>query len=97
MKNSKQLFKRGLLSCMVAALAMGFAVAQENQEETVWTDVTQYFIVNPDYSNGTTGWTDGTAVPKVDYHNAELYQTNAPPPRSEPITQKTLRISFTEA
>lgn len=77
MKNSKQLFKRGLLSCMVAALAMGFAVAQENQEETVWTDVTQYFIVNPDYSNGTTGWTDGTAVPKVDYHNAELYQTNA--------------------
>ena len=77
MKNSKQLFKRGLLSCMVAALAMGFAVAQEDQEETVWKDVTQYFIVNPDYSNGTTGWTDGTAVPQVNYHNAELYQTNA--------------------
>lgn len=35
MKNSKQIFKRGLLSCMVAALAMGFAVAQEDQEETV--------------------------------------------------------------
>lgn len=77
MKNSKQFFKRGLLSCMVAALAMGFAVAQENQEETVWTDVTKYFIVNPDYSNGTTGWTDGTAVPSVNHHNAELYQTNA--------------------
>lgn len=77
MKNSKQLFKRGLLSCMVAALAMGFAVAQEDQEETVWKDVTQYFIVNPDYSNGTTGWTDGTAVPSVNHHNAELYQTNA--------------------
>lgn len=31
MKNSKQLFKRGLLSCMVAALAMGFAIAQEEE------------------------------------------------------------------
>ena len=35
MKNSKQIFKRGLLSCMVAALAMGFAVAQEEGDETV--------------------------------------------------------------
>jgi len=76
MKNSKQLFKRGLLSCMVAALAMGFAVAQENQEGTVWTDVTQYFIVNPDYSNGTTGWTEGTAIPTVNstYQNAEFFK-----------------------
>ena len=76
MKNSKQIFKRGLLSCMVAALAIGFAVAQEDQEETVWTDVTQYFIVNPDYSNGTTGWTDGTAVPTVNatYENAEFFK-----------------------
>ena len=42
MKNSKQLFKRGLLSCMVAALAMGFAVAQENQEETVDPVINDY-------------------------------------------------------
>ena len=42
MKNSKQFFKRGLLSCMVAALAMGFAVAQENQEETVDPVINDY-------------------------------------------------------
>ena len=42
MKNSKQLFKRGLLSCMVAALAMGFAVAQEDQEETVDPVINDY-------------------------------------------------------
>ena len=76
MKDSKQLLKRGLLSCVVAALAIGFAVAQENQEETVWTDVTQYFVVNPDYSNGTTGWTGWTNGIKVDnaYGNAEFFQ-----------------------
>ena len=76
MKNSKQIFKRGLLSCMVAALAMGFVVAQEDQEKTVWTDVTKYFIVNPSYENGTTGWTDGTAIPAVNatYQNAEFFK-----------------------
>ena len=76
MKNSKQLFKRGLLSCMMAALAIGFAVAQEDQEKTVWTDVTKYFIVNPSYENGTTGWTDGTAIPAVNatYQNAEFFK-----------------------
>ena len=42
MKNSKQIFKRGLLSCMVAALAMGFAVAQEDQEETVDPVINDY-------------------------------------------------------
>ncbi len=42
MKDSKQLFKRGLLSCMVAALAIGFAVAQENQEETVDPVINDY-------------------------------------------------------
>ncbi len=42
MKNSKQIFKRGLLSCMVAALVMGFAVAQENQEETVDPVINDY-------------------------------------------------------
>ena len=42
MKNSKQIFKRGLLSCMVAALAMGFAVAQEDQEETVDQVINDY-------------------------------------------------------
>ena len=42
MKNSKQIFKRGLLSCMVAALAIGFAVAQEDQEETVDPVINDY-------------------------------------------------------
>lgn len=42
MKNSKQIFKRGLLSCMVAALAMGFAVAQEEGDETVDNEVKDY-------------------------------------------------------
>lgn len=42
MKNSKQIFRRGLLSCMVAALAMGFAVAQEDQEETVDQVINDY-------------------------------------------------------
>ena len=78
MKDSKQIFKRGLLSCMVAALAIGFAVAQENQEETVWTDVTQYFVVNPDYSDGTTGWTiTGGDGLKVNHGNAEFFNEKA--------------------
>lgn len=42
MKDSKQIFERGLLSCMVAALAIGFAVAQENQEETVDPVINDY-------------------------------------------------------
>ena len=54
--------------CLTTAITAG-AIAQS------WVDVTDTYIVNPSYENGTTGWTDGTAEPVVNatYQNAEFY------------------------
>lgn len=61
--------KRALALYMTAAFYVGATIAQS------WIDVTDTYIVNPSYENGTTGWTDGTATPTVNatYQNAEFY------------------------
>lgn len=59
-----------LLSCMAVVFFVGSAIAQS------WVDVTETYIVNPSFEEGTTGWTDGTAVPAVNanFQNAEFFR-----------------------
>lgn len=68
-KQIATLLRRGMALCLTTALTAG-AMAQS------WVDVTDTYIVNPRYENGTTGWTDGTATPTVDatYQNAEFFK-----------------------
>ncbi len=67
-KQITTLLRRGMVLCLTTALTAG-AMAQS------WVDVTNTYIVNPSYEDGTTGWTEGTAVPVVNatYQNAEFY------------------------
>ena len=67
-KQISTLLRRGMALCLTAALTTG-AMAQS------WVDVTDTYLVNPSYEEGTTGWTDGTATPTVNatYQNAEFY------------------------
>lgn len=62
--------KRVPMAVMFSLMSSAVLFAQQ------WVDVTDAYIVNADYSTGTTvGWTDGTATPKVDatWLNAEYY------------------------
>lgn len=62
--------KRVPMAVMFSLMSSAVLFAQQ------WVDVTDAYIVNADYSTGTTqGWTDGTATPTVDaaWFNAEYY------------------------
>ena len=62
------LLRRGMALCLATAITAG-TMAQS------WVDVTDTYIVNPSYEEGTTGWTDGTAIPVVNttFQNAEFF------------------------
>lgn len=66
--------KRVPMAVMFSLMSSAVLFAQQ------WVDVTDAYIVNADYSTGTTeGWTDGTATPTVDatWFNAEYYVKKA--------------------